>query len=62
MDAGDLVGWLSLIAPEVTYSMPVQASRLREGPGTGTIGSFYFKENRASLELRIKRLVGSPSV
>jgi 3-phenylpropionate/cinnamic acid dioxygenase small subunit len=62
LDASDLLGWLSLVAPEVSYSMPVQTSRMREDPGTGVIGSFHFREDRASLELRIKRLLGSPSV
>jgi 3-phenylpropionate/cinnamic acid dioxygenase small subunit len=61
LDTGDLAGWLSLMASEVTYSMPVQTSRLSEDPASGAAGSFHFKEDRVSLELRVKRLLESPS-
>ena len=57
LDANDLNAWLSLLAPEVSYAMPVQASRLRENRGSGSSRSFHFKEDRATLELRVKRVL-----
>lgn len=62
LDANDLNAWLSLLGPDVVYTMPVQTSRLREDPGSGLSGSFHFKEDRASLELRVKRLLASTAV
>jgi 3-phenylpropionate/cinnamic acid dioxygenase small subunit len=62
LDANDLSAWLSLLAPEVSYAMPVQTSRLREDPGSGSSRSFHFKEDRATLELRVKRLLDGTSV
>jgi 3-phenylpropionate/cinnamic acid dioxygenase small subunit len=59
LDGDELDTWLSLLAPEVDYVMPVQTSRLREDPGAGPAGSFHIQEDRASLELRVKRLMES---
>jgi len=62
LDANDLNGWLDLVAAEVTYTMPVQTSRLSEDPRSGPSGSYHFQEDRATLELRVKRLLESDSV
>lgn len=62
LDANDLTGWLALLAPEVVYTMPVQTTRLREHPGSGPSRSFHFNEDRASLDLRVKRRLESNSV
>jgi 3-phenylpropionate/cinnamic acid dioxygenase small subunit len=59
LDADDLEAWLGLLAPELTYVMPVRESRLREDLVKAPTTSFHFKEDRASLELRVKRLVHS---
>jgi len=62
LDSNDLNTWLSLLAPQISYTMPVQTSRLREDPGSGPPGSYHFQEDRATLELRVKRLLESGSV
>lgn len=59
LDAADLVGWLSFLAPEIVYTVPVQTTRLRENPATGSAASFHLNEDRGSLEFRVKRLVES---
>jgi 3-phenylpropionate/cinnamic acid dioxygenase small subunit len=57
LDADDLTGWLELLAPELDYVMPVQTTRPREDPGTSR--SFHLREDRASLELRVRRRLES---
>jgi 3-phenylpropionate/cinnamic acid dioxygenase small subunit len=62
LDANDLAGWLSLLASEVVYTVPVQTTRLREDPASGPARSFHLNEDRASLELRVKRFLESNAV
>jgi phthalate 3,4-dioxygenase beta subunit len=61
MDDFDLEGWLALLASEVTYAMPVQLTRQRSDAEAAHGVSYLFQENRSSLELRAKRLLGSDS-
>jgi ethylbenzene dioxygenase beta subunit len=62
LDTNDLSAWLDLLAPEIVYTMPVQVSRLNEDPAPGASGSFHINEDRATLELRVRRLLESNSV
>lgn len=61
-DGGELREWLQLLAAEVDYSMPVRTTRMRSGPVEPPATSFLLREDRASLELRVRRLVDSDSV
>ncbi len=56
LDAGDFTGWLGLLAPDVTYKVPVQTTRLRSD-AAGSPRTYHHEEDRASLEFRVKRIV-----
>ncbi len=61
-DTGDYAAWLEFMATEVQYSMPVRTTRNRVNPDVAPARSFLLKEDRASLTLRVKRLLESDSV
>jgi ethylbenzene dioxygenase beta subunit len=61
LDAGDLLGWLDLLAPELSYLVPVQPTRLRGETAAGPERSFHRNEDRASIEFRLKRILESDS-
>ena len=55
LDEGRLAEWLALMAPEVSYFMPVRTTRMRKD-GAGFSSEYgHFDENYASLELRIRK-------
>jgi 3-phenylpropionate/cinnamic acid dioxygenase small subunit len=56
LDAGDFAGWLGLLAPDVSYRVPVQTTRLRSD-AAGSARMYHHEEDRASLEFRVKRIV-----
>lgn len=48
--------WLKLLAPDISYFMPVRTTRIRkDGPGFSTEYG-HFDENYASLQLRVAKL------
>ncbi len=56
LDSGRFLEWLDLLTPDVRYLMPV---RLNRGGGEGAEragGSEIFRDDRASLEVRVRRL------
>ncbi|UXA05389.1 aromatic-ring-hydroxylating dioxygenase subunit beta [Mycobacterium sp. SMC-2] len=55
LDAGDFTGWLALLAPDVTYKVPVQTTRLRRDRADSAV-MYHHEEDRASLEFRVKRI------
>lgn len=57
LDAGDFTGWLELLAPDVTYKVPVQDTYLRSDAGDASPRTYHHEEDRASLEFRVKRIV-----
>jgi 3-phenylpropionate/cinnamic acid dioxygenase small subunit len=63
LDSADFAGWLTLVAPEIRYTVPVQTSLLRGDAETadGSARSYHLNEDRASLEFRVKRIVESDS-
>jgi 3-phenylpropionate/cinnamic acid dioxygenase small subunit len=62
LDSNDLDAWLTMLAPEVSYAMPVRTARLNEDPGPGATDACHFSEDRASLELRVRRRLESNAV
>lgn len=58
---GDLAAWLAILAPEVRYSVPITTTRRREDPPDGPARSFHVNEDRAMLEIRVRRLVETNS-
>jgi 3-phenylpropionate/cinnamic acid dioxygenase small subunit len=55
LDSGNLHGWLELLTEDIDYSIPVRVTKERAG-GTGfSSHAFFLKEDRKSLETRIKR-------
>lgn len=57
LDAADFAGWLALLAPDVTYKVPVQTTRLRGDAVSDPPRSYHLEEDRSSLEFRVKRIV-----
>ena len=56
LDEESLKDWLTLMTPDITYFMPVRATRMRkDGPGFSTEYG-HFDENYASLALRVQKL------
>ena len=56
LDTGRFLEWLDLLTPDIRYLMPV---RLNRGGGEGAEqagGSEIFRDDRASLEVRVRRL------
>lgn len=59
LDLWDLTAWLQLLAPEISYTMPVQTTRRRQDPPSAPHGSFHYDDDRFTIELRVKRLLES---
>lgn len=56
LDQGRFEDWLGMLAPEVTYRMPVRLERMpKDGPGFVDESEFY-SENHSSLVTRVRRL------
>jgi PAH dioxygenase small subunit len=56
LDGDRLTEWLDLLAEDLTYRMPVRVTKRRaDGPGLSETGHFY--DNRASMVVRVRRLV-----
>lgn len=57
LDGDRLTEWLDLLAEDLTYRMPVRVTRRRaDGPGLSE-GTGHFYDNRASMGVRVRRLV-----
>lgn len=56
VDAGRLDEWLALLTDDVQYQMPVRLTRERGGPPDVSHEMQYFWDDRATLELRVRRL------
>jgi 3-phenylpropionate/cinnamic acid dioxygenase small subunit len=56
LDQGRFHDWLALLDDEVTYEMPVRLTRERGDSPDVSFGNQNFKDDRATLELRIRRL------
>jgi len=56
MDHGRLEDWLALLTDDVQYRMPVRLTRERTSPTDRSEQMQFFWDDRATLELRIRRL------
>ncbi len=56
LDDGDFQQWLELLTDDVTYQMPVRLTRERGQNPDFSFGNQSFLDDRATLELRIRRL------
>lgn len=56
LDGGRLDEWLDLLADDVVYQMPVRLTRERGRPDDSSTEMQFFWDDRASLELRVRRL------
>ena len=56
LDAGDLEGWLDLLAPDIEYTAPVRSTRYSDGGSEFSSTSFHFDEDMFSLKMRVDRL------
>jgi len=56
LDNNEMRAWLDLMAPEISYTVPIRVTRERTaGPGFSRDG-FHMKEDYGSLETRVTRL------
>jgi 3-phenylpropionate/cinnamic acid dioxygenase small subunit len=61
LDEDRFAEWLELLAPDLTYRMPIRVTR-RRGDGDGfSDGTGHFYDNRASVEIRVRRLIETAS-
>lgn len=58
LDGDELEAWLGLMAEEVDYRVPVQATRMR-GQEVASTDSYLLHDDAASLRMRVTRLVSS---
>ena len=56
LDDGDFQQWLELLADDVKYHMPIRLTRERGESPDFSLGNQSFLDDRATLELRIRRL------
>jgi 3-phenylpropionate/cinnamic acid dioxygenase small subunit len=61
LDDGRLYDWLAMLAPDVSYRMPIR-STLERGQGPGFAPAVtLFDDSLPTLTLRVKRLMDSPN-
>jgi 3-phenylpropionate/cinnamic acid dioxygenase small subunit len=56
LDTGRLEDWLALLTDDVQYRMPVRLTRERASPTDRSDEMQFFWDDRATIELRIRRL------
>ncbi len=56
MDSGRLEEWLALLTDDIQYRMPVRLTRERTSPTDRSDEMQFFWDDRATIELRIRRL------
>jgi 3-phenylpropionate/cinnamic acid dioxygenase small subunit len=56
LDTGRLEDWLALLTDDVQYRMPVRLTRERTSPTDRSDQMQFFWDDRATIELRIRRL------
>lgn len=56
MDNGRLEEWLALLTDDIQYRMPVRLTRERTSPTDRSDEMQFFWDDRATIELRIRRL------
>ena len=56
LDTGRLEDWLALLTDDVQYRMPVRLTRERTSPTDRSDEMQFFWDDRATLELRVRRL------
>ncbi len=59
LDDRDFTGWLALMTDDVTYRMPVRATRMRLGGDEFIQDMAHYDETRETLTMRVQRL-GTP--
>lgn len=55
LDRGQFRQWLDLLTSDILYQMPVRVTRERSA-GNGFDSTHHFDDDRASLEMRVRRL------
>jgi 3-phenylpropionate/cinnamic acid dioxygenase small subunit len=61
LDENDLMGWLSRMAPDVQYQMPVRTTRDRVDGSEFAEGMFLFDEDIMTLSIKVTRLAATQS-
>jgi 3-phenylpropionate/cinnamic acid dioxygenase small subunit len=61
LDRHDLMAWVSLLAEEVTYRMPVRQTRARDGEDEFAPHMFHMNESAGTLFIKAMRLAQAPS-
>jgi 3-phenylpropionate/cinnamic acid dioxygenase small subunit len=61
LDRSDLMGWVSMLAPDVVYRMPVRQTRDRDGGSEFASGSYHINDSAQSLFIKAMRLAQAPS-
>jgi 3-phenylpropionate/cinnamic acid dioxygenase small subunit len=56
LDEGRYEDWLGLLADDVTYRMPARLNRRTRGPGDASETTEIFRDDLASLRVRVARL------
>ena len=56
LDTGRLEDWLALLTDDIQYRMPVRLTRERTSPTDRSDEMHFFWDDRATIELRIRRL------
>jgi 3-phenylpropionate/cinnamic acid dioxygenase small subunit len=56
LDSGDLEGWLGILAPDISYRVPVRTTRYGRTEDEFSPVAAHFDEDMFSLTMRVKRL------
>jgi 3-phenylpropionate/cinnamic acid dioxygenase small subunit len=56
LDSGDLEGWLGILAPDISYLVPVRTTRYGRTEEEFSAVSAHFDEDMFTLTMRVKRL------
>jgi 3-phenylpropionate/cinnamic acid dioxygenase small subunit len=56
LDSGDLEGWLAILAPDVSYRVPVRTTRYGRTEDEFSAIAAHFDEDLFTLTMRVKRL------
>lgn len=56
LDSGNFEAWLTMLAPDIEYRVPVRSTRYGRAQEEFSATSFHFDEDLFSLTMRVKRL------
>ena len=56
LDRGHYRQWLDLLTQDIVYQMPARVTTCERSAGSGFDSTHHFDEDRASLEMRVRRI------